>query len=152
MKPLRLHRAIPSLSLASAICAVLLTSAGAAGEIPQTPGSNVLITKCDARPYYASEPGFHVSPYKNGLLGVLTVAYQNQASSAATDVVFGLVSDGKLLTRSDDAGNFAPGAAIGHDLMLYQQIFPLKAAAHCVVLGVQYADGETWLNPSPPRL
>lgn len=115
-----------------------------------TPGSNILITKCDPRNYYASEPGFHASPVKNGLRAKLAVEYQNQAPTPVTGIDFGLVSGGRVVASGEDTGAFAAGATIDHDVWLYQDVFPLQAQTYCVVLHVRYANGTAWHNPNPP--
>jgi hypothetical protein len=140
------------LVLGAGLGAILLSVATASAQIPQTQGSNILITRCDAKPYYASEPAFHDSPYKSGERATLTLGYQNEAPSVATEVVFGLVSDGKLVTWTEDTGKFTTGATINRDAMMLSQAIPERSETHCVVLGVRYANGVVWRNPAPPPL
>jgi hypothetical protein len=82
----------------------------------------------------------------------LTLGYQNQAPIAATEVAFGLVSGGKLVTWTEDTGRFTTGATINHDAVMLYQSIPERAETHCVVLGVRYANGVVWRNPAPPPL
>lgn len=136
---------------AGTLIAALLAPARAPAQLPQTPGSGILLTKCDPRPYNnAVESGFRVTPYKSGNRATLAVAYQNEAPNAATAVVFGLVSGGKLVGLGQDSGTFARDALVNHEVMLNQEIFPLGAQTHCVVLRVRYANGTAWYNPAPP--
>jgi hypothetical protein len=127
---------------------VLLGSTAA--RLPQTPGSSILISQCNPRPYNnTAESGFRVTPYKSGLRTILAIGYQNQAPNAATAVVFGVVSGGKLVGVGQDSGSFSPGALISHELMLSQEI-PPGEQTHCVVLRVLYANGSAWFNPNAP--
>lgn len=129
---------------------VLLASGTANAAITQTPGSRVLITKCDPRAYNnATNETFRATPYKTGLRTTLTVDYQNDAPNAATAVVFGLVSNGKLVGVGQDNGTFSPEAAISHELILNQELAP-DTQPQCVVLRVKYANGTAWFNPSAP--
>jgi hypothetical protein len=131
--------------------ALLFCATGAASAIPQTPGSNVLMTQCDPHPYNnATSSEFRVTPYKSGHRAILAMRYQNEADSPATAVVFGLVSAGKLVGLGEDDGRFARDALIDHDVFLSQEIFPLGPQTHCVVLRVKYANGMAWFNPEPP--
>jgi hypothetical protein len=129
----------------------LLSAAAARAQLPQTPGSGVSLTGCDPRPHNnAVESGFRVTPYKTGQRAILAVQYANLAPSAATAVVFGLVSSGKLVGVGEDEGTFSPDALVSHELMLTQEIFPLGAETHCVVLAVRYSNGTAWYNPTSP--
>ncbi len=130
--------------------AALLCAMGAVHAAPQTPGSSVLITKCDPRPYNNATSGVRVTPYKSGLRAILAMQYQNEAATPATAVVFGLVSGGRLVGLGEDDGMFARDAVIRHDVMLSQEIYPLGPQTHCVVLRVLYANGMAWFSPAPP--
>lgn len=130
--------------------AALLCATGAVHATPQTPGSNVLMTQCDPRPYNNATSGFRATPYKSGQRAILAIQYQNEAATPATAIVFGLVSSGKLVGLGQDDGIFARDAVIKHDLFLNQEIFPLGSQTHCVVLRVLYANGMAWFNPAPP--
>jgi hypothetical protein len=121
-----------------------------APRLPQTPGSGILISQCDPRPYNnTAESGFRVTPYKSGQRTILAMAYQNEAPSRATAVVFGVVSGSKLAGVGQDSGSFSRGALITHELMLSQEI-PPGEQTHCVVLRVLYANGSAWFNPTAP--
>jgi hypothetical protein len=138
-------------ALRMVVAAALLCATGAAPSMPQTPGSNVLMTRCDPHPYNnATASGFRVTPYKSGHRAILAMQYQNEASTPATAVVIGLVSGGKLVGVGEDFGTFSPDVTIRHDLMLSQEIFPLGSQTHCVVLRVRYANGTAWFNLVPP--
>ena len=139
--------------LSVALGTVLLASAAASAQIPQTPGSGILLTQCDPRPYNNTvESAFRVTPYKSSLRAILAMEYRNEAASAATAVVFGLVSGGKLVGIGEDSGTFSRGALVSHDLMLSEEIFPLGSQTHCVVLRVKFANGTAWFNPAAPTL
>lgn len=129
------------------LAVVLLGSTGA--RLPQTPGSNVRIAQCDPRPYNGrAQSGFSVTPY-SGVRTILAMQYQNQAPSAATAIVFGVVSGGKLVGVTEDDGSFSRGALINHEFKLGQEI-PSGEQTRCVVLRVRYANGRAWFNPDAP--
>lgn len=90
--------------------AALLCAVGAVHAPPQTPGSNVLTAQCDPHPDDNATSGFRATPYKSGLRAVLAMEYQNEAGTAATAVVFGLVSGGKLVGLGEDDGILARSA------------------------------------------
>ena len=69
--------------------AALLCATGAVHAAPQTPGSNVLMTQCDPRPYNNATSGFRATPYKSGQRAILAIQYQNEAATPATAIVFG---------------------------------------------------------------
>jgi hypothetical protein len=109
------------------------------------------MTQCDPHPYNnATESGFRVTPYKTGHRAILAMEYQNEATTPATAIVFGLVSSGKLVGVGEDFGSFLRAAVIDHNVMLSQEIFPLGLQTHCIVLRVRYANGTAWFNPAPP--
>ncbi len=137
-------------ALRAIAAAALLCAMGAAHTTPQTPGSNVLVTQCDPHPYNNATSGFRATPSKSGQRAILAMQYQNEAATAASAIVFGLVSGGKLVGLGEDDGMFARGAVIKRDLILSQEIFPLGSHTHCVVLRVLYANGMAWFNPAPP--
>ncbi|MGB8909818.1 MAG: hypothetical protein WCC84_13830 [Candidatus Cybelea sp.] len=90
-------------------------------------------------------------PYRNAQQAMLAVEYQNQASTPVTAIVFGLVSGGRLVGIGQDSGRFSQDAAVSHELVLTQSVFPLGVQTHCVVLRVRYANGSAWYNPASPR-
>lgn len=138
-------------ALRAAAAAASLCAMGAISAMPQTPGSNVVVSQCDPQPYNnIVESNFTATPYKSGHRAILAMEYRNQAPTAATAVVFGLVSGGKLVGVGEDDGTFSRGAVVAHQVMLGQTVFPLRAPAHCVVLRVRYANGTAWYNPDPP--
>jgi hypothetical protein len=136
---------------AIATFALLLAPIGAPAEMQQTVGSNVLVTRCDPQPYNnAAQPPFVVTPYKTGHRAILAMGYENESPVAATEIVFGLVSSGKLVAVGKDFGDFSKDVPIGRNIMLSQEIFPLGTQTHCVVLEVRYRSGTMWLDPDPP--
>jgi hypothetical protein len=109
----------------------------------QTPGSNVALSRC----YTA--PGIRIN-------------FTNLAQQDATQVVLGVVQMGKVVWTDSDNGTFAPGKLIERgwdaDVAPKSQVLAGKAVltdllqGYCVVLGVTYADGTSWENPSPPPM
>ena len=60
------------------------------------------------------------------------ISYRNTANVAATEVDFGLVARGNLISIARDT-------------------FPIGTAfPYCAVMRVKYADGSVWENPHPP--
>jgi hypothetical protein len=112
-----------------------------AGALVQTPGSPIAMTEC-----WALDGGGHTR------FSEVHVSYVDTAAQPATHVDIGLTENGVLVWHKVDVGMFSPnvpilhvfeqrnGGIIGSDMM-HQR---------CVVLGVTYADGSTWTNPSPP--
>lgn len=140
------------LSLPIVFVVVLLTSVAASSQIPQTPGSNVVISQCNLRQLNnVAESNFRVTPYKSGLQAVLSIDYQNQASVPMTAVAFGVVSAGKLVGIGVDSGRFSQGAEISHQLILNGPPLQLGAQTRCMVLRVLYENGSAWFNPSSPK-
>jgi hypothetical protein len=78
---------------------------GAAPNLPQTPGSNVLMAQCNPHPYDDATVGF--TPYKSAHRAIVAMEYQNEAGMPATAIVFGLVSGGKIVGLGEDDGMFA---------------------------------------------
>jgi hypothetical protein len=140
-----------SLALGAGLATALLASGIALAQLPQTPGSHILLSKCDPRPYNDFvESGFHVAPYRGAIRTTLATEYENDAPSAATAVVFGVVLRGKLVGIGEDSGTFAHDARISHELTLTQDISNIASQTRCVVLRVQYENGTAWFNPDPP--
>jgi len=138
------------MALRTVATAALLCAMGASPALPQTPGSNVLMTQCNPQAYNnAAESGFRVTPYKSGQRTILAMEYQNEAITPATAVVFGLVSGGRLVGVGEDDGMFSRNAVIEHNVMLSQEI-PVGRPTQCVVLRIRYANGMGWFNPAPP--
>jgi hypothetical protein len=135
-----------------ALTATLLATAAACGasEIQQTPGSNVVISNCDLRRRNdIVESNFRATPYKSALTATLSLDYRNQAAAPMSAVVFGVVSDGKLIAIGEDSGRFAPGVPIHHQLVL-AGASPSTGQTECIVLRVLYQNGTAWLNPHSP--
>lgn len=139
----------------------LAASAQTAPQMPQTPGSNVLVTECDAHQHTVAQAHPWIDPYgywHYGLSdfpyydGFLAISYENRAPLAASEIDFGLVARGSLVAVAKDVGTFAPGAAIDHEFVVGGSIFPLGTALpYCAVMRVKYADGSEWINPTPPE-
>jgi hypothetical protein len=114
---------------------VTAAGAAAAADIPQTPGSNVTVTTCKAQ---LDKPP-------------LKIGYTNDAKVAAKEVDFTVVGSAGIIQTVKDTGTFAPGSPIAHVFALPDDTTPLGLfSARCVVTKVVYADGTSWVNPSPP--
>jgi hypothetical protein len=120
------------------IAAVVLASAAiapAAADPVQTPGSNVTVTGCRAQ---LDKPP-------------LKIGYSNTAKQTATEVDFTVVTSAGTLRTVKDTGTFATGTPISHVFSLPEDASPLGlSSARCIVTKVVYADGTSWVNPSPP--
>ena len=91
----------------------------------------------------STPPAWPVSPYYNywesGSLyynptifapkPTLSIAFVNQGDRAIKEVQFGIFSGDTLLAKVHDAGRFAPGVTIKHDLPLSGYVFPLPPGA-----------------------
>lgn len=108
---------------------------------PQTPGSNIALSRCQTG-------------------GGLRINFTNTAPQDATQVILGIVQFGQLAFKDTDSGTFTSGTLIerswGDDLAPKSQktegdpVLTDLLQERCVVLGVTYADGTSWKNPSPP--
>jgi hypothetical protein len=74
--------------------------------------------------------------------GSLTVSFRNTSTVTATDVIFQLDENGTPDGQVADAGSFAPGATIVHQL----NADPRDANEHVSVVEVKFADGSVWFN------
>lgn len=77
------------------------------------------------------------------LPGWAAIAFTNQYSSPATDVVFALETNGYVIDRFDDVGTFAPGVTINHKFAASQAADNQRVA----VEKATFADGTVWVNP-----
>jgi hypothetical protein len=75
--------------------------------------------------------------------GSAAIAFTNQYSSPATDVVFALETNGYVVDRFDDVGSFAPGVAIKHRFSENRPSDDMRVA----VEQATFADGTVWHNP-----
>lgn len=67
----------------------------------------------------------------------LSIAFVNQSDRAIRSVEFGLFAGDTLVTKIRDAGHFAPGVTIEHELRLSAGAFPLPSGeVRCVPLNV----------------
>jgi len=72
----------------------------------------------------------------------VTVSFRNTSAVTATNVIFQLDENGTPDGQIDDAGSFAPGATIVHQL----SADPRDANEHLSVVEVKFADGSVWLK------
>jgi hypothetical protein len=72
----------------------------------------------------------------------VTVSFRNTSAVTATNVIFQLDENGTPDGQIADAGSFAPGATIVHQL----SADPLDANEHLSVVEVKFADGSVWLK------
>jgi len=73
------------------------------------------------------------------------IAFTNQGTAAATDVVFALESDsGYVLDTYNDVGTFAPGVAVRHSFNDHNDA---TEGQQVVVAKATFADGTVWTNP-----
>ena len=115
----------------------LFGAATAAPTTPpvQTPGSNITITQCHAQ----------LDPPP------LRIGYSNTAQATAKEIDFTVVGSAGTIQTVTDRGNFATGTPINHVFALPANVSPLGlSSARCVVTKIVYADGTTWVNPTPP--
>jgi len=117
------------------IAAVAASTAPAAADVTQTPGSNIVVTTC------------------HGQIGKppLRIAYKNDSQKNAKEVDFSVVDAAGIVTTVRDVGTFEAGAQINHVFDLPPDVSPLGlSSASCIVTKVTYADGTSWTNPNPP--
>jgi hypothetical protein len=74
------------------------------------------------------------------------IAFTNEGSSAATEVVFALESEsGYVLDTYNDVGSFAPGVAVRHSFNDHNDA---SNGEQVVVAKATFADGSVWTNPN----
>jgi hypothetical protein len=71
------------------------------------------------------------------------IAFTNEYSSPATNVVFALETNGFVVDRFTDAGSFAPGVLINHRFAENQASDDMRVT----VEQATFADGTVWNNP-----
>ena len=80
------------------------------------------------------------------------IGYSNDADVTASEVDFALVGRSGTMTSVKDVAKIGAGAEIQHDFKIQLDSFPLNpGATKCIVTKVLYADGTSWVNPSPPQ-
>jgi len=73
------------------------------------------------------------------------IAFTNEGTSAATDVVFALESEsGYVLDSYNDVGSFAPGVSVRHSFNDHNDA---SNGEQVVVAKATFADGTVWSNP-----
>jgi hypothetical protein len=148
-----------------ALVAIALTTANAAADTAQTPGSNVTISQCSLR--VAADPITTQTVNEQGAptltqsqsvtLGTtsassIRIGYTNDAAAAVAEIDFALVGRSGVMNVVKDVGKIAAGAEIQRDFKIQLASFPLNpGATKCIVTKVTYADGTSWTNPNPPQ-
>jgi hypothetical protein len=74
--------------------------------------------------------------------GLVTVAFTNENDSPATDIIFALVSDGKVIDRYEDVGTYTKGDTVRHSFQDIQDNNNQELA----VEQATFADGTVWSN------
>ena len=121
--------------LATMLLVAAATVPALADDPAQTPGSNITVTQCQAK---LDKPP-------------LKIGYSNTAPQTATEVDFTVHSSAGIIQTVKDTGKFATGTPITHVFDLPENTSPLGlSSARCTVTKVVYANGTTWVNPSPP--
>jgi len=146
--------------LTAVLTSLLIPHGVLADTQQQTAGSKILITDCNPHRHTPTQAHPWIDPYgvshtQNNFPSwdaFLTISYQNQASAAATEIGFGLVTRGSLVAVTKDIGTFSTDVSITHEFVVSSEIFPIgDTPPYCAVLWVKYADGSVWVNPHPPE-
>jgi hypothetical protein len=126
--------------LVAATCAALISPLSA-GVASAQPGSPINVTSCgvDAGPFYPLQAIEDVR-----LTSGVNISFVNTAGVAATSVEFA-VSYGDTTQQVVAEGPFAPGSAASRNLGILPGL-PGAGDAQCAVIGVTFADGESWPN------
>jgi hypothetical protein len=81
--------------------------------------------------------------------GTARIAFTNNGSMPATDVVFAVTSpDNQVVDVYDASGSFAPGVTVSK--IFASDTLANPTDANVTVQSVTYADGSTWVNPDLP--
>jgi hypothetical protein len=73
----------------------------------------------------------------------LKITFSNSSNEAISSVTF-TVSDGDMVQRVVDAGNFSPGATVAHSFTTGLRD---TDNAKCSVAAIGFADGSSWMRP-----
>lgn len=90
--------------------------------------------------------GTHSADYNRP--GYASIAFTNDNGSPATDVVFALEADGRIVEHFDDVGFFAPGVSIEHNFQVGSDYNNITVA----VAKATFANGTVWDNPDVPSV
>lgn len=75
--------------------------------------------------------------------GLVTVSFTNENDSPATDIIFALEANGRIIDRFEDVGSYAKGESVRHSFQDIQDNNNQQVA----VEKVTFADGSVWNNP-----
>jgi hypothetical protein len=114
--------------------AVLLAGAPALASTIETQTGPIHLERVQITQSYGDRDQF--SP------GLITVAFTNQNDTPATDIVFALESDGKVIDRFEDVGSYAKGETIRHNFEDTQ----IANGQQLSVEKATFADGTVWSN------
>lgn len=129
-------------SLATLAVAALLAGSPAIASAQTQSQSPIRLDRVEITQSYGSRDEF--AP------GLVTVAFTNENDAPATDIVFALESDGKVIDRYEDVGTYVKGETVRHSFQDAQ----IDNDQQLAVEKATFADGSVWSNPdtafSPP--
>jgi hypothetical protein len=106
-----------------------------ASAADQAPAAPIQINDVRIGQAFGSSTGFQP--------GLASVAFTNENSSPATEIVFALENQkGQLIDRFEDVGNYAQGVTVRHDFTDIELGYNQKVA----VEKATFADGSVWEN------
>jgi hypothetical protein len=76
----------------------------------------------------------------------VNIVFTNEYGSPATEVIFAVETDGVVVDRIDDVGNFSAGIAIDHNFV-YENLTNNFSGVTVAVVKARFADGTVWNNP-----
>jgi hypothetical protein len=126
------HRYMNNLYTAAIAASILALAAPAAAFTTQNP--------IEVQSVFGSQ-GYETTP------GVVSIAFQNTADSAAREVTFVVNDAGGHSTQVEDVGTFAKGVTIRHEFHISKVTDGVRAS----VVHVELADGSSWDAPLAPQ-
>ncbi len=115
--------------------ALLLAGAPALASADETTSAPIMLDNVQIEQPYGPKDQF--SP------GLVTVAFTNENNSPATDVVFDIQANGKIVGSFEDVGSYAKGESVRHSFPDFED----DDNQSVVVDNVTFADGSSWSRP-----
>jgi len=123
-------------SVAAALsAAILLAGAPALASADDTTSAPIRLDNVRIEQSYGPKDEF--AP------GLVTVAFTNENDSPATDILFDLEDNGKVIDSFEDVGSYAKGQSVRHSFPDFQD----DNNQQVVVDNVKFADGTSWSRP-----
>jgi len=83
---------------------------------------------------------------------MVMIAYSNKSTKPISSIIFGVVSNGKVVDMFRDQGNFTTGAVVMHAFGIKADLMPAAGSkVSCEPLAATFTDGSKWQAPVMPN-